>query len=448
MRGLRSTGVLLLVLIGLGAYIYFVTWRQPDPAQSTENRVYKPLIADEIVEFTLKAESGSVTTARKAGDTWEIVAPRTLPASIPQITGMTSMIAYLDVVRVIDEEPTDLAQYGLDSPRITVDFKVLDGRSFGALHVGKRTPTGASMYARRADEKRVFLIGQHHEASLDRSTFDLREKTIVTFTRDQVGAVELTRGRERVAFKKDGGRWALASPLAARADFTVVDALVGSVEVAQMRSVATDEPTPEDLRTYGLDRPSVTAVLDVQGTPFTLLLGAKADGETFYAKDASKPTVFTVENLLATELTRPVADFRRKDLFDFQPALANRVELTRSGQTVAFERVKGDGENAEDSWKRISPGPADADRTKFEALLTQLAAVRATSFVAATANTGLRTPVLTTLVKFDENAREERVTFGRAGTSTFASRPDEPGAAQIEGAQLDNLLTALDELSK
>jgi hypothetical protein len=46
MRGLRSTGVLLLVLIGLGAYIYFVTWRQPDPAQSTENRVYKPLIAD------------------------------------------------------------------------------------------------------------------------------------------------------------------------------------------------------------------------------------------------------------------------------------------------------------------------------------------------------------------------------------------------------------------
>jgi Domain of unknown function (DUF4340) len=448
MRGLRSTGLLLLVLIGLGAYIYFVTWRQPDPAQSTENRVYTPLIADEIVEFTLKAESGSVTTARKTGDAWEIVAPRTLPASIPQINGMTSMLAYLDVVRVIEEEPTDLVQYGLDNPRITVDFKVIDGRPFGALHVGKATPTGANMYARRADEKRVFLIGQHHEASLDRTTFDLREKKIVTFTRDEVGAAELTRGRERVALKKDGGRWVLTSPVAARADFTVVDAFVGSVEVAQMRAVATDEPTPDDLRKYGLDRPSVTAVLDVQGTPFTLLLGGKADEETFYAKEASKPTVFTVESLLATELTRPVADFRRKELFDFQPALANRVEFTRGGQTVVFERVKGEGENAQDSWKRVSPGPADADRTKFDALLTQLAAVRASSFATATTNTGLRAPILAVLVKFDENAREERVAFGRAGASAFASRPDEPGAAAIEGAQLDNILTALDELSK
>jgi hypothetical protein len=448
MRGLRSTGILLLVLIGLGAYIYFVTWREPDPAQSTENRVYKPLIADEIVEFTIKAESGSVTTARKTGDTWEIVVPRTLPASVQQINGMTSMIAYLDVVRVIEEEPTDLAQYGLDNPRITVDFKVLDGRSFGALHVGRRTPTGASMYARRADEKRVFLIGQHHEASLDRTTFDLREKKIVGFTRDQVGAVELTRGRERVAFTKDDSRWALMSPIGARADFTVVDALVGSVEVAQMRAVAADEPTPADLRTYGLDRPSVTATFDVQGTPFTLQLGAKADEETFYAKDAAKPTVFTVENLLATELTRPVADFRRKDLFDFQPALANRVEFTRGAQVVVFERVKGEGENAQDAWRRVSPGPVDADRTTVDALLTQLAAVRATSFTGATANTGLRTPVLTALVTFDENAREERVAFGRAGTATFASRPDEPGAAQIEGAQLDNILAALDELSK
>jgi hypothetical protein len=448
MRGLRSTGILLLVLIGLGAYIYFVTWRQPDPSQSTENRVYRPLIADEIVEFTLKAESGSVTTARRTGDTWEIVAPRTLPASIPQMNGMTSMIAYLDVVRVIEEEPADLAQYGLDNPRITVEFKVRDGRTFGALQIGRRTPTGANMYARRADEKRVFLIGQHHEASLNRSTFDLREKKIVTFARDQVGAIDLTRGRERVSFRKDGARWALSSPIAARADFTVVDAFVGSVEVAQMRSVATDEATPEDLQKYGLDRPAVTAVLDVQGTPFTLLLGAKADEENYYAKDASNPTVFTVENLLVTELTRPVADFRRKDVFDFQPALANRVEFTSGRQTVVFERTRGEGENAQDSWRRVDPGPVDADRTKFEALLTQLAAVRATSFAASTANTGLRTPVLTTLVKFDENAREERVAFGRAGTSTFASRPDEPGAAAIEGAQLDNILKALDELSQ
>ena len=30
MKGLKSTIALAVVLIGLGAYIYFVTWKQPD----------------------------------------------------------------------------------------------------------------------------------------------------------------------------------------------------------------------------------------------------------------------------------------------------------------------------------------------------------------------------------------------------------------------------------
>src|SRR5262245_32430083 len=133
MRGLKSTGVLLLVLVGLGAYIYFVTWRLPDPLLSTEKRVYQPLAADDIQEFTLKAESGEITTVKKTGENWQIVSPRELPAYSPQVNGVTSMLAYLDVDRVIDEEPKDLAEYGLAEPRISIDFKVSGDRTFGAL---------------------------------------------------------------------------------------------------------------------------------------------------------------------------------------------------------------------------------------------------------------------------------------------------------------------------
>ena len=34
MRGLRSTIALVVVLIGLGAYIYFVTWKRPEGGTS------------------------------------------------------------------------------------------------------------------------------------------------------------------------------------------------------------------------------------------------------------------------------------------------------------------------------------------------------------------------------------------------------------------------------
>jgi hypothetical protein len=447
-RGLRSTLVLLLVLSGLGAYIYFVTWRLPDPLLSTENRVYKPLEADDIQEFTLKAESGDMTTVRKSGEAWQIVSPRQLPAYLPQVTGVTSMLAYLDVERVIDEEPKDLAEYGLDNPRITIDFKVSGDRTFGTLLVGKKTPTGASLYAKRADEKRVFLIGQHHESSLNRTTFDLREKKFVTFTRDQVTAVDLSRGKERLTLKKDEGRWVVTAPISARADFTTVEGFIGSVEVAQMGAVLAEEATPEDLKKYGLDRPVITATFDVQGTPTTLIVGSAAGEDGFYAKDTQKPTLFTIEKFLETELRKPVDDFRRKDMFDFQTPLASRVEFTKDGQTVAFERVKGEGENAEDSWRRVSPNTANADKAKLEALLSQLAATRSVSFLPTTANTGLQKPALSVVVRFEDGKREERVDFGRNGPDAFASRPDQPGAAKIETAQLDNAVTAFDELVK
>ena len=38
MRGLRSTIALLVVLIGLGAYIYFVTWKQSDTTDAASKQ--------------------------------------------------------------------------------------------------------------------------------------------------------------------------------------------------------------------------------------------------------------------------------------------------------------------------------------------------------------------------------------------------------------------------
>ena len=64
------------------------------------------------------------------------------------------------------------------------------------------------------------------------------------------------------------------------------------------------------------------------------------------------------------------------------------------------------------------------------------------------AKTGLDAPVLTVLVKFDDGKKEERVSFGKAGADTFASRPGEPGAAKIDTADFDDVVKALDEISK
>ena len=51
-------------------------------------------------------------------------------------------------------------------------------------------------------------------------------------------------------------------------------------------------------------------------------------------------------------------------------------------------------------------------------------------------------------VKFDDGKKEERVTFGQAGSDVYVSRPGEPGAAKIDAADFNEAIKSLDELSK
>jgi uncharacterized protein DUF4340 len=447
MRGLRSTLALLVVLIGLGAYIYFVVSKQSDDTATTQEKMFASLEADKIEELKIKSESGDVTDLKKDAGAWRIVAPVAAPASETDASGIANVLGQLKIVRVIDENPADVKEYGLDAPRIEIDFKADGGKTSGRLLLGSKTTTGGDLYARRNDEKRVLLIGQYEEAPLNKSTFDLRDKSIVKFERDKVDGVDVTRDGGGVEFAKTGTDWRMTRPLAAHADFSAVEGLIARVETAQMKSVVASAPTAADLKKFGLDKPAIVVNVHLGSARATLQIGGKAEDGTVYARDASKPDVYTVDSTLASDLTKPVDDYRRKDLFEFRAFNANRVELTRNGQTIVFERVKGEGE-APSKWRRLSPTPGEPESSKVDSLLAGLADMRATSFVTSTAKTGLDSPAMTVVAKFDDGKKEERVTFGRTGSDVFAARPDDPGAAKIEAEKFDEAIKALDELSK
>src|SRR5439155_12644715 len=102
----------------------------------------------------------------------------------------------------------------------------------------------------------------------------------------------------------------------------------------------------------------------------TLLVGTKAEDGNFYVRDASRPMIMTAESSLVDDLKKGADDYRRKDIFEFRAYNATRLELTRNGQTVVFEKAKGQGENAQEKWRRVTPTAADADKDKVEGLLS------------------------------------------------------------------------------
>lgn len=448
MRGLKSTLALLVVLVGLGAYIYFVN-PQPSSSESTKEKAFASVKAADIEELRVKSESGEVTTVKKDGGTWQVVSPVAAKAAESEVSSVTSAIEQLEIDRVIDENASNLAEYGLEPARIEVEFKSGSGKAAGTLFVGEKTPTGGHVYARRNDEKKVFLIAAFQDQPLNKSTFDLRDKALVTFERDKIDGLEVSTGSQSMQFKKGTGEWTLARPVSARADSGTVEAIVGRLETAQMKSVATETPTPADLKKFGLEPPVATATILLGSARATVAIGGPSGEDAVYARDLSRPAVMIVEKSLAEDLKKPADDYRRKDVFEFRAFNAQRIELTKGGHTLTLERVKGQGENPQDTWKRVSPTPADADKAKVEELLTGLADIRAVAFTESMGTTGLNQPLLTVLAKFEDAVqKEERVTFGQRGNDVWVSRPGDSGAARIESEKFAEALKHFDELVK
>ena len=448
MKGLRSTLALVAVLGGLAAYIYFVTWKTPAEPASKLEKVFSGVTSDKIEEVKVTSDKGEVSTLKKDNGSWQLVAPVAAKADEAEASAIANALGQVEIVRVIDENPADLKDYGLAAPRIAIDFKAAGDKDYRRLLIGEKSPTGADLFAKRNDETKVFLIPAAQESTMNRSTFDLRDKTVLAFQRDKVDAVSVDAGGKTVQLTKDNADWKITQPLQARADYGSVEGLIGRLQTAGMKTIVSENPTPADLKQYGLDKPAATVDLKLGSARATLAVGGKAADNTVYARDASKPMVVTIDSAIVDELKKGADEYRRKDLFEFRPYNANRVEITRDAQTIAFEKTKAEGENAEEKWRRVSPTAGDVDKEKIDSLLSRLSNMRAASFVDASAKTGVNMPAMTVVAKFDDGKKEERVTFGKVDSDVYAAHPGEPGAAKVDAMDFTEANKTLDELAK
>ena len=87
------------------------------------------------------------------------------------------------MVRVVEENATDLQKYNLATPPIAVEFKA--GSESGSLLLGDKNATQGEMYAVKNGEKRVFLVSSFQETNFNRTPFDLRDKKILKFDREK-----------------------------------------------------------------------------------------------------------------------------------------------------------------------------------------------------------------------------------------------------------------------
>jgi hypothetical protein len=169
MRSGKSLLVLAVLFGGLLAYLYFVDADRPlTPAGEQRDKVFAGVESSKIQELQVTGSAGETAALRRDGDDWRLTAPVEGRADDSEVSGITSNLESLEIQAVVDEEPTDLEQYGLQEPRVRVAFKADGDTTERRLLLGIRTPTGGDLYARSDDATRVFLVPAYLETSLTR----------------------------------------------------------------------------------------------------------------------------------------------------------------------------------------------------------------------------------------------------------------------------------------
>ena len=447
MGRLWSTLALVLVLAALGGYIYFVDSKRPastsvdgEPARTKLFSVE----ADKINEIRLTFK-GQTTLLRKTDAGWRLIEPTQVEADPPEAIGLAQAIANLESVRDVVDNPSDLKQFGLAEPPITVEFKA-DGGASGSFKLGNKNATQGEIYALKGGDDTVFLVSSFQESSFNREPFALRDKKILKFDREKADTLTLVKGGTAIELSRTGSDWRVVKPVASRSDYSAVEGFITRLSSANMSRLV--EENAADLAKYGLDKPVMTVTIGAGSAKTVLNVGKTEDDQT-YAKDASRPIVFTVDSTLQTDLNKNFDDYRKKELFEFRPFyLAKmRAVLDAPGgpKTYEIEKVAPAKPGDADTWKvtRVGGPSHTADSAAIDDLLNKLVALKAESFVSGGTRTGLDKPALVVGASYDDG-KFERVRFGSVGDSAYAVRDGEAGIAKVETMAMRAAMQAFD----
>lgn len=188
-------------------------------------------------------------------------------------------------------------------------------------------------------------------------------------------ADEAYRALTLVKDAEDG--WQLTTPFHAPADSAKVNEMLADFvnkRVKQTLDVV-------ELAQYGLDTPSIAIALwsDSDASPKTFHIGKKAVNYSVYAKEKSESHIFLLESSTLDDLTKSPTDLRDRAVIRFTPETVSEIQFVRAEPRLrAKEEIRC--EKSGNTWTMTHPLSVKADTQEIESLLSQLSALRVSTF--------------------------------------------------------------------
>ncbi|HUG44173.1 MAG TPA: DUF4340 domain-containing protein [Acidobacteriota bacterium] len=333
---MRKVLILLVVFLGLGAYVYFYEiagWEERQKAEQLQESLLR-LEEDQIESIEISLQGRDPVLLVKDREEWQLRRPLEAPASESEVRTLLQRLTEARRNRSFEAEQ-DLSAYGLDEPRLRVTISTPDGAR--ELAIGNSDFAETNVYVRLSDEEEVFLTSQLLASALDKDALSWRSRKILRFEQDELATLEIQRQEETITLTRKNGDWFLERPLQEKADRSTVSALLSSLSGADVRDFV--DESPEDLTPYGLTTPRITVRMRAQGSDAwnSLELGSESDGAV-YARNPQRNPVVTLPNSVFESAAKPLWEFRNKDVVDIPQDEVSRLTLKHPDAEIVLRR--------------------------------------------------------------------------------------------------------------
>ena len=394
----RTTLIIIFLLAGIGGAYFLFFQESPDETSSNE----KPTIHQVYGIAREKVQQVEVTFAdtayqnlklvKDATGNWQLESPFRSDADSEKVNQMLDDMLNKRVKQTL--EVTELTQYGLDTPSITLSLWTEKASPATTFFIGKKA-INFSVYAKERSEAHIFLIESSALNDLTKAPTDLRDQSVIKFNAETVSNIQFSHrdkdsssGSSTINCEKRLDTWHVTYPIEAKADVQEIENLLSELRALQVSTFEADNTAANvaaRLEKSGLDTPRIHVKLTDGNNTYALDIGSVVPSENgtqehVYVKAVPQEAIYTVSDDIYKLLNKSVFDLRDKRVIDFQ-----RTDTTRIAISI---RRKQDREttvctkNYDNTWELQTPtGKVKADAKAVDDLLFGVDSLEATAFI-------------------------------------------------------------------
>lgn len=185
----RFIPTILLVVICIGGF-WYASSKDFFQEKKDEPQSLITLKQEEVQAIHVKTEVQQIELAR-SGSGWEMKSPAAAPINTNQVGSWLDALGLVTSTKLVEDQVSNLANYGLDKPLGTYEVTLKDGSKKGLL-VGTALPIEGFSYVQVEGSPAVYQVSDQSLSALSKEPVDFADASPVQFESDKVQSVKLT----------------------------------------------------------------------------------------------------------------------------------------------------------------------------------------------------------------------------------------------------------------